>query len=126
MLSSRIFRDLARELRKDMTYAEKILWHLLRKKSLGVKFRRQHRIDHYIVDFYCSEIRFIIEVDGDVHELDDVKMYDFVRQGYLESKGFKILRIKNEDIISNGNRVYEEIKQMIMSLKKTPPIPSPQ
>lgn len=126
MLSNKILRDIARELRKDMTYAEKILWHLLRKKSLGVKFRRQHRIDHYIVDFYCSEIRFIIEVDGDIHEIDDVKMKDDVRQAYLESKGFKILRIKNEDIISNGNRVYEEIKHMIMVLKKTPPVPSPQ
>jgi very-short-patch-repair endonuclease len=108
MLSSKIFRDIARKLSKDITYAEKILWHTLQKKSLGVKFRRQHRIDHYIVDFYCSEIRFIIEVAGDVHELYNVKIKDDFRQAYLESKGFKILRIKNEDIISNGTRVYEK------------------
>lgn len=116
----------ARELRKHQTFAEKLLWHLLRKKSLGCKFRRQHCIGNYVVDFYCSEFGLVIEVDGDVHDLDDVKEYDSIRQKYLETSGYKVIRFQNEEVINETDRTLKAIEEVVYKIKQTPPKPSPQ
>ena len=110
----RILKDFARENRKNMTEAESVLWNSLRNKNLGVKFLRQHIIDDYIVDFVCQETGLIIEVDGGYHSEPCQKEDDETRTRYLESKGFKVIRFTNEEILFNIesviNRVYNLIK----------------
>jgi very-short-patch-repair endonuclease len=87
----------ARELRKNMTPCEKILWNRLRKRGLnGMHFRRQHPFGMYILDFYCFEANLVIEVDGESHLKK--KEYDKERTEFIESTGLKEIRFKNEDI----------------------------
>ena len=96
----------ARELRKNQTSAEMLLWQMLRKRQIhGMKFLRQFKIEHsningkknyFIVDFYCHDLKFIIEVDGKIHSIQPD--YDRDRQTILEAMGHKIFRIKNEEV----------------------------
>src|SRR5690554_1406027 len=95
-----------RELRSDATYPERVLWNLLRKRQVdGRRFRRQHGIGPFIVDFYCPEERLIIEVDGSIH--DDLlhSEYDMDRQKYLEASGFKVLRFPNDAVVNAADQV---------------------
>ena len=89
----------AQALRKNPTDAEKKLWAYLRLRQLGgYKFRRQHPIGPYIVDFLCIERKLIIEVDGGQH--DDNKLYDSKRDKWLENKGFRVLRFWNNEVLT--------------------------
>jgi very-short-patch-repair endonuclease len=91
--------DLAKELRRNMTPSEKVLWQGLRShKIAGYKFRRQHPIRYYIADFYCHEARLVIEVDGPIHDRIDRREHDQQRNGVIEDFGIKILRFSNEEI----------------------------
>jgi very-short-patch-repair endonuclease len=102
--------DNAKDLRKSMTEAEKILWKQLRNNKLnGLKFRRQHPLDIFIADFYCHQKKLIIELDGGIHDSPEQKEYDEGRTFELEEKGFKILRFRNEDIINDLGSVLEII-----------------
>ena len=106
---------LVREMRKEPTDAENILWQELRGHKLNrLKFRRQHSIDKFVVDLYCREKKLIIEVDGEIH--DSQKENDSLRQKFLEEIGYTVLRIKNEDIINDLKKVLEKIKSSINSL----------
>jgi len=97
----------ARRLRKDMTDAERALWRLLRQRQInGLRFRRQVPIDHYIVDFACLEARLVIEVDGGQHSESQT---DKMRDAYLRSQGFRVLRLWNNDVLSNREGVYRII-----------------
>ena len=98
-----------RKLRKDSTPQEIILWSRLRRNQLGYKFRRQHSIGKYIVDFYCSEKNLIIEVDGGQHDEESVRKYDKERSKYLEKLGFRVLRFWDRDINLNLEGVIGEI-----------------
>ncbi|OFY67821.1 MAG: hypothetical protein A2V64_09300 [Bacteroidetes bacterium RBG_13_43_22] len=90
----------AREMRKNPTEAEKILWEHLRKmRSEGLIFRRQHPIDLFIADFYCHKIKLVIEVDGEVHDESLAQEYDDGRSGELERYGIKVIRFNNEEIL---------------------------
>ena len=90
----------ARELRKNQTKAEGVLWNALRhRQRLGHKFRRQHVIDQFIVDFYCAEARLVIEVDGAVHEFTGER--DQARQAQLEALGLRVTRFTNDEVMSN-------------------------
>ena len=94
---SRELHERARELRRDMTPAEGILWEKLRHNRLsGFQFRRQQIIDRFIVDFYCHSKALVVEVDGDIH--DQQKDYDAERDNYLIDRGFTILRFTNEEV----------------------------
>ncbi len=73
----------------------------MRSKQLGTKFRRQHGIGHYIVDFYCAERALIVEIDGDSHYDDDAIVYDKRRSEFFEANGFCVIRFTNLDIIQN-------------------------
>jgi len=73
----------ARELRKDMTDAEKILWTHLKEGIQNLKVRRQHPIGHYVADFYCHKLKLIIEVDGSIHDLEEVKINDDEKENYF-------------------------------------------
>src|SRR5580765_8426244 len=91
-------RDIARTLRHQQTEAERKLWMFLRSRKLaGFKFYRQHPLDGYIVDFYCKEKRLIIELDGNQHH--DQKEYDAVRTRQLQSRGRRVIRFWNNDIL---------------------------
>ncbi len=114
LYNSKIFRDRRRDLRKDQTEAEKILWNNLRDRKLnGSKFIRQYSAGPYILDFYNPENRLAIEVDGKIHEKIDARIYDQERSEYLESLDIKIVRFKNEEVINNIENVLEKIKQFL-------------
>ncbi len=99
-------------LRRDMTPAENRLWALLKSKRLeGRKFRRQHSVGPYIVDFYCPAESLVLELDGEVHN-DQMRIdYDGERQEYLEKLGLKVLRFENRQIFNDIDNVLECIKQ---------------
>ena len=89
----------ARELRNNMTKAEIILWSRLREKKInGYKFRRQQPIFDYIVDFYCNELKLIIEVDGEIHSLPEKTNYDLRRDNILKINGYHIIHLTNLEI----------------------------
>lgn len=101
---------LARNLRKNQTSQEHILWNILRKRQLsGYKFRRQYPIGNYIVDFVCREKKLIIELDGGQHNTIKGISSDNERTEYLYSLGFQILRFWNNEIDNNIEGVYQKI-----------------
>ena len=105
-------RAQARELRSAMTEAEKVLWKELRNHKLcGLQFYRQVAIDRFIVDFFCPRKRIVVEVDGGVHDEDDVEEHDEVRSAFLiEQKDVKqIVRVTNEEVINNLEGVLKKI-----------------
>ena len=98
----------ARELRKNSTDTENLLWKHLRSKRLsGYKFRRQEPIDRFIVDFVCYESRVIIECDGSQHLVDKEK--DQERDFWFEQQGYRILRFWNNEVLKNTDDVLEKI-----------------
>ena len=101
-------RARARELRQPQTPAEQRLWSRLRNRQLGgIKFRRQHPIDRFIVDFYCAACRLVIEIDGDSHA-DQVE-YDQARTEWLEARGYRVIRFTNRDVQARLDAVLEAI-----------------
>ena len=99
-----------KELRKKLTPAEATLWKSLQKKQLkGRKFRRQHSIQNFIVDFYCPSEKLVIELDGAVHLDFAQQNYDFERARILEELGFKVIRFENKLIFESLPEVLEEI-----------------
>ncbi len=99
----------ARELHTHQTDAERLLWSRLRSKQLRVKFRRQEPIGHYIVDFACIEEGIVIELDGSQHCQDKGREYDIVRDDYLKSLGFRVMRFSNYDVLTNLDGVLSTI-----------------
>ncbi|MFD2725715.1 endonuclease domain-containing protein [Hyunsoonleella rubra] len=99
-----------KELRKNLTSAEATLWKSLQRKQLnGRKFRRQHSIEHFIVDFYCPSEKLIIELDGAVHFDFAQANYDLERTRRLEELGFKVIRFENKSVFENLPIVLNEI-----------------
>ena len=105
----------AKENRKNPTEAENILWNQLRNKNLGDKFRQQHLIDDFIVDFVCLSKNLIIEVDGGYHETKEQKELDEERTFILNKKGYKVIRFSNEEVLRNSSKVLEIIKEALSS-----------
>jgi very-short-patch-repair endonuclease len=113
----------ARELRQPQTPAEATLWQHLRNRNLVYKFRRQHPIDRFIIDFYCAEARLCIEIDGGSHlEAEQIK-YDAARIGFLEQRGCKVIRFTNADVRYNIHAVIDEIIRQVEM--RVAPHPSP-
>ncbi len=114
-------KPLARQMRHKPTSAENHLWQYLRNRLLlGYKFRRQHSIDRFIVDFWCSQAQLIIEVDGAIHQYTQAE--DAIRQQFLETQGYKILRFSNQAVLYNTNEVLNKIQSFLLS---QPPNTSP-
>ena len=109
---------ISRELRNNATEAEKYIWYMLRLKNLGVKFRRQTAIGHYVVDFVCFERQIVIEIDGGQHENNES---DKVRDKWLKAEGFEVLRFWNHDVLKNRDGVLK----MIIERLKTPTLTLP-
>jgi very-short-patch-repair endonuclease len=101
-------RERARQLRKDATGPEQVLWSVLCHKQLnGLKFRRQHPIEPYIVDFYCSEAKLVVELDGESH--DERQAYDQKRTEFLNGLGLREMRVTNDEVLGNLEGVAEAI-----------------
>ena len=101
-------RQRAKELRKDQTKAEAILWEKLRNRKLsGHKFRRQQPIGPFIVDFYCRKSKLVIELDGGIHQAQ--KGYDTARTQWLEDNSFTVLRFLNQEVEENIEAVFSTI-----------------
>lgn len=103
----------AGEVRKQQTFAEEILWQYLKTKPFGFKFRRQHAYGIYILDFYCHKLKLVIEVDDSIHDLEEIKQNDEIRQNYLETNNLTVLRFTNEDIRINREKVFKTLDEYL-------------
>ncbi len=102
--------EFARQLRKEQTDAERLMWSLLRDRRLaGFKFRRQHPVERYILDFYCHEARLAVELDGGQHNEPDARARDEQRASFLEARGIRVLRFWNNDVLNNTEGVLQAI-----------------
>jgi len=112
--SGLIFEN-AKALRANPTHAEMVMWGYLKRKPLGCKFRRQHPIADYIADFYCHELKLIIEIDGSIHDEPDVIIKDQERQSYLENEGICFLRFTNDGVEKQLETVIKKIESYIIN-----------
>ena len=101
----------AKELRREMTPAEKRLWQEVRAKKLGVRFRRQQVIAGFIVDFYCHKAALVVEVDGDIHDLQQDE--DARREKVLTDMGLRIIRFRNDEIFRDLFADVQRIREFI-------------
>ena len=106
----------AREMRHPQTPAEATLWQALRNRNLRYKFRRQHPIDRFVVDFYCAQVKLCIEVDGPSHLDPGQNEYDAARTAFLEENGYKVIRFNNDDVRYDLDAVIDIIIRTIDSL----------
>jgi very-short-patch-repair endonuclease len=119
--------DIAKNLRKVETEAEKLLWQAIRnRKCGGLKFRRQHPFKNVVLDFYCHEIGLAIEVDGGIHDNPEVKERDINRTSELENVGVKVIRFRNEEVFNNMDSVLKSIIDFAETCKTSSPRPSPK
>lgn len=106
--------ELSRQLRKNMTKAETVFWNAVKNKKLfGLKFRRQQIIDGFVVDFYCNSLRLCVEIDGEIHDQEEQKEYDVERDKKIKSHDLKLLRLTNDEVINDFEKVIQKIKEFI-------------
>jgi len=110
--------QIAERLRSDVTVPEKIIWDRVCKNQLGVRIRRQHPVWKFIADFYCHEVRLVIEIDGGIHLRSENKEYDISRDIILKEFKIEILRFTNDEVINKPDLVIEKIKRTIEVLKQ--------
>jgi|WetSurMetagenome_2_1015567.scaffolds.fasta_scaffold102893_3 very-short-patch-repair endonuclease len=109
---------LAKKLRQNLTPAEEKLWERLRGNQTGYKFRRQHPMDFYVVDFYCFALLYVIEVDGGIHEDPLKKLEDENKDLDLEDKGYVVQRFSNDQVLNHIEDVMNEIYKTISFIEK--------
>jgi very-short-patch-repair endonuclease len=114
-------KSLRQKLRRNATPAEKLLWKSLKNSGLGAKFRRQHGVDPYVLDFYCPERKLAIEIQGGVHNDVLRSAYDGDRQAWLESQGIRVLCFENREILELSEYVLGIIRTAVL---EPPPRPS--
>jgi len=120
--SKRPLIEAARELRQRSTEAEKVLWNMLRNRRLGgLKFRRQHQVGPFIVDFFCREKRLVIEADGAPHLDSGGQARDTSRTGILQTHGYTVLRFENQDVVVSPQFVADQILRVANQLRS--PLP---
>lgn len=114
-------RNFARTMRRNMTRAENALWYKISRNHFGYRFQRQFLLRGYIVDFYCAQLRTIVEIDGSIHDIEDVAADDEQRERILESYGFLVLRFSNEDVLNHMSvvltRLWDECAARRAALK---------
>jgi very-short-patch-repair endonuclease len=104
--------ELARDLRRRSTDAEQVLWEALRGRKLeGHKFRRQHPLGPYVVDFWCPEHALVVELDGPIH--DQLAGHDPERTAEIESHGYQVVRFRNDDVLNNLDSVLQRIRSVL-------------
>jgi very-short-patch-repair endonuclease len=116
----------AKTLRRPMTATETLLWeHLRDRRLMGTKFRRQHAIGRFVVDFYCHELRLVVEIDGSVHDEPGRRLLDAQRQEDLEDLGLRFIRFRAEDVAADAAIVVAKLATAISSLAANVVSPSP-
>ncbi len=105
----------SREMRHPQTAAEATVWRHLRNRNLEFKFRRQHPIDRFIIDFYCAVVKLCIEIDGDMHSEKEQQEYDAARTQYLESIGCTVIRFTNEEVRFS---IYEVVQKIVSACNR--------
>jgi very-short-patch-repair endonuclease len=104
----------ARNLRQQSTDAEQLLWSLLRNRRLaGYKFRRQHPIAPYVLDFYCDDAKLAIELDGGQHNTDETRLHDEIRLKFLAEHGIRVLRFWNHEVLTETDATLEAIHKAL-------------
>ena len=112
-------KEKRRKLRQNQTSAEDLVWRQLRNRQLlGYKFKRQYSVDHFVIDFYCPELKLAVELDGASHNNPEQIEYDIKRQKYLEEFNIKFVRIKDEDLFGNTNQAFMKIENTIKLFEK--------
>ena len=112
----RVLQEQARCFRRNPTQAEERLWEELRKKKMkGLRFRRQHVVGRFVVDFYCARYKLAVELDGCVHQ--DQRDRDHERQRFLEEKGLRVLRLSDELVLQNVQQALFRIRQTIKTIQ---------
>jgi cyclase len=106
----------ARELRKNLTPAEKHLWQFLRDNQLGRKIRQQHPMILYVVDYYCHAARLVIEIDGHIHSLSSVKLTDIEKEKNITDHGITVIRFSNYEVFHHTDFVIKTIQNKIHEL----------
>ena len=102
-------KPLARQMRREPTASERVLWERLRNRRLGgFKFRRQHSVERFIVDFYCAEAGLVVEIDGPVHQYSEEE--DRIRQSFIEGQGLRVVRFSDEEVMRNINSVLKRVE----------------
>jgi len=118
-----IIFERAKAMRNEMTQAEKAVWGLLRSnKMLGYRFKAQHPIDIFIADFYCHELKLVIEIDGGIHRSKGQKEYDMGREAALECFDISVIRFTNDEVENDIERIRKEIEsacQRLYSVSKS-------
>jgi very-short-patch-repair endonuclease len=105
-------------MRHTATDVEKLMWQILRaKRFMNIKFRRQHVIEHYIVDFYYHEIGLVIELDGSQHGMEDAVEYDAERTKFLEALGLKVVRYWNRNVLGRTDVVLDHLWDLCFEMK---------
>ncbi|VAX24199.1 hypothetical protein MNBD_NITROSPINAE04-2396 [hydrothermal vent metagenome] len=104
-------------LRRHMPDAELILWSKLKNRQAGAKFRRQYGVENYVIDFYCTELKLAVEVDGDSHYKGDGQQRDRIRSGQIEKYGISMIRFSNNEIYRNLNGVLVALENRITELR---------
>ncbi|QBJ10556.1 endonuclease domain-containing protein [Rahnella aceris] len=110
-------KELRKDLRGNLTYPEFVLWQAIRCKALGVKFRRQHGIGRYIVDFYAGEVRLVVELDGESHFSEKGMAADKTRTDFLCDSGMKVIRFTNLQVMQELPEVIEHLRCEIVRRK---------
>jgi very-short-patch-repair endonuclease len=113
----------AKTMRREMTEPETRLWLQLRAARFdGIKFRRQKVIGPYIVDFAANDPKLIVELDGETH--GSSQSYDAARTGFLESRGYRVVRFANNEVVENMEGVLVRLDELIAQLRSRPPLPT--
>ena len=99
----------AKQLRREMSLPEVLLWQRLKTRPNGLKFRKQHDAGKYVLDFYCHEVRLIVEVDGSAHDMGDRPERDDKRDAELTAKGFQVVRIPATEVLRDPDEIAEAI-----------------
>jgi very-short-patch-repair endonuclease len=117
-------REISKNLRSQPTEAERCLWRRLKLKHIGYVFHRQKPIGDYIVDFYCSKAKLVIEVDGDYHFNAEITGNDKVRDEIMRNLGLTVLRFSNSEVLNNTDKVVETINKILLDSKSSlsPPL----
>ena len=108
-------RELARRMRRHQTPSERLAWRLLRNRQLfALKFRRQHPLKGFIVDFYCAELSLVLELEGGIHEDPQRAAYDRQRAAILTGYGYKVVRLRNHDLTADA------LKRLLAGIVRSP------
>lgn len=119
LYNNKSLKERRRDLRKNQTPAEKLLWkHIGKDKIFGLRFLRQYGVGPYILDFYCTKLRLAIELDGEVHKGEDRKFYDRERENFLDNLDIKVIRFWNQEVLKDTQAVVEKIKSKAREYKK--------